>query len=160
MATLAQIANASLQKILVQGAEAPLEPEDYQSYLFTLNSFMADLAANGISLGYTVVENLSDEITVPLGALRGIIYNMAVECAPEYGGVVSQQCQMIANAGMDTLRMIGQSVPTSRFPSTLPLGSGNYYNNVGMGGYFYPDEESTILGETTGSIGLESETTL
>ena len=154
MATVAQVAKASLQKILVQGSEAPFEADEYQDFIFALNAYMTDLAANGISLGYTVVYSLSDEVTVPTGALRGVIYNMALEVAPDYGGIVSAECQRIAAQSLDTMRMIGQTIPESSYPSTLPCGSGNACQSA----YFYPDMEAEILGESTGSIGLESET--
>jgi hypothetical protein len=86
MATVAQVAKASLQRILVQASEAPLEPDEYQDYIFALNNYMTQLDAQGIVLGYTVVDSLGDEVTVPTGALRGIIANMAIEVAPDYGG--------------------------------------------------------------------------
>ena len=83
MATVAQVAKASLQRILVQASEAPLEPDEYQDYIFALNNYMAQLDAQGVMLGYTVVDSLGDEVTVPTGALRGIIANMAIEVAPD-----------------------------------------------------------------------------
>ena len=47
---------------------------------------------------------------------------------------------------------------TSRYPSTLPIGSGNEDNNFGISTNFFPDQEASILAETTGSIGLEVNT--
>lgn len=158
MATVAQVAKASLQKIVVAGSEAPMEPDEYQDYIFAMNAFMADLAANGVALGYTMVDNLADEVTIPTGALRGLIYNMAVEVAPEYGGTVTPECALIAQAGLKTMRQIGQSIPRSYYPSTLPLGSGNYNLQWGLTSFYYPDREPEILGETSGSIALESGT--
>lgn len=158
MATVQQVADSALKRIVVQGAEAPLEPDEYQDFIFAMNNFMTDLDANGVALGYTVVSNLSDQVTIPTGALRGLITNMAIEVAPEYGGVVSGALIEAAKAGLDTMRQIGQSVPRSYYPSTLPYGSGNYWNSLGLTRFFYPDQEAEILGETTGSIGLESET--
>ena len=79
MATVAQVAKASLQRILVQASEAALEPDEYQDFIFAMNNYMAQLDAQGIVLGYTQVSNLADEVTVPTGALRGIIANMANE---------------------------------------------------------------------------------
>jgi hypothetical protein len=158
MATVAQVAKASLQRILVQASEAPLEPDEYQDYIFALNNYMAQLDAQGIMLGYTVVDNLGDEVTVPTGALRGIIANMAIEVAPDYGGVVSEGLALAARQGMQTMRTIGQRIRSSRLPSTLPLGSGNEDESYGLNGHFYPDAEQEILAETTGAIGLEVST--
>lgn len=158
MATVQQIANAALKKIIVAGAEAPIEADEGEDFIFLLNAFMADLDANGIALGYTTVSNMSDSVTIPTGALLGVIANMAVQCAPEYDGVVSPETVQQALDGMKTLRMIGQSIPTSYFPSTLPYGSGNNNLQFGLTSFYYPDQEAEILGETTGSIGLEVDT--
>jgi hypothetical protein len=151
MATVAQVAKASLQRILVQASEAPLEPDEYQDYIFALNNYMTQLDAQGIVLGYTVVDSLGDEVTV-------IIANMAIEVAPDYGGVVSEGLALAARQGMQTMRTIGQRIRASRLPATLPLGSGNEDESYGLNGHFYPDAEQEILAETTGAIGLEVST--
>lgn len=158
MATAERVINAALRKIIVQGSESPLEPDEYQDAIFAMNMLVSDWDANNISLGYTLITNLSQEVTVPTGALRGLVANLAIACAPEYDGVVSPELVTEANQGMATIRMIGQSIPTSSYPSTLPLGSGNYNLQWGLTGFYYPDQEAVILGETTGSIGLEVDT--
>lgn len=156
MATVAQVAKASLQRILVQASEADLEPDEYQDYIFALNNWMLALEAEGVSLGFTEVSGLGDVLTVPTGTLRGIIANMAVEVAPDYGGIVTPALQQAAIDGLRVMRLIGQSVPTSNYPCTLPVGSGNY-DSFGDA-HFYSDDESAILAETTGTIALESAT--
>lgn len=126
MATVAQVIKAALQRILVQGSEAPLESDEYQDAIFALNNFMSALEAEGVDLGYTEVNDLSDEVTVPAGALRGIIANVAIEVAPDYGGVVSPELIQQAASGMKAMRHLGQTIKASCFPCTLPIGSGNY----------------------------------
>jgi hypothetical protein len=153
MATVEQVARASLQAILVQGSEAPLEADEYQDYIFALNNYMTNLDASGIQLGYTLVNSLDDVLTVPAGALRGIVANMAIEVAAQYGGTISDTLVVSAKQGMDAMKKLGQQIVSSRFPSTLPIGSGN--DNWGNTTPFYPDVEAEILAETTGSIGLE-----
>ena len=157
MATAAQVVKSSLQRILVQASDAPIEADEAQDFIFSMNNFMLDLDASGIALGYTEVSSLGDEITIPTGALRGLIANMAIEVAPDYGGEVSQGLIKAATEGMKTMRLLGQSAITSAFPSTLPIGSGNEWNTSRIS-HFYPDLEATILAETTGSIGLETGT--
>jgi hypothetical protein len=158
MATVAQVAKSSLQRILVQASEAPLEPDEYQDFIFSMNNYMAELDAQGIQLGYTVVTDLGDTVTIPTGALRGLIANMAIEVAPDYNGVISGGLQKAARDGFNTMRMLGQSMGKTRFPCTLPVGSGNEDNDFGMNGHFYPDQEASILAETTGAIALEVNT--
>jgi len=158
MATVAQVAKASLQRILVQAAEAPLEADEYQDFIIAMNNYMLALDAQGIHLGYTAVSNLADEVTVPLGALRGVIANVAIEVAPDYGGVVSDALVMQAREGLQAMRMLGQTIGGTRMPSTLPIGSGNTDTGYGWSWNFYPDSEDSILAETIGTIALETST--
>lgn len=158
MATVAQVAKASLQRILVQESEARLEPDEYQDYLFALNNYMLALDAEGIKLGFTEVNNLGDQVTIPIGALRGVIANMAIEVAPDYGGEVSASLTKAAEEGMRAMRRLGVRIASSRFPSTLPIGSGNEGTERYRWSNFYPGEEAEILAETTGAIGLEIRT--
>jgi|TARA_R110000803_G_scaffold46383_3_gene97347 hypothetical protein len=158
MATVAQIANATLGKILVQDAEGAYQASEYQDFIFSLNTYMLALDADGIALGYTEVSNLADTVTVPTGALRGIIYNMAVEVSDEYGGTVTQTLQRIADESLVTMRKLGVSIGETSFPSTLPIGSGNEGLGSIFSSHFYPDEEDQILAETTGALALEAGT--
>ena len=158
MATVAQVAKASLQRILVQASEAPLEADEYQDFIFAMNNYMLALDAQGIHLGYTTVNNLSDQVTVPTGALRGIIANLAIEVSPDYGGVISEALIVQAGEGLQAMRMLGQSMGAARMPSTLPIGSGNSDAGYGYTWNFYPDSEASILAETIGTIALENQT--
>jgi len=86
MATVAQVLDASLKRIIVAGSESEINSQDATDFIFAMNTFMFDLDAQGVALGYTEVSDLSDDITIPIGALRGLITNMAVEISPDYGG--------------------------------------------------------------------------
>lgn len=157
MATVAQVAKASLQRILVQASEAPLEADEYNDFIFALNNYMLSLDASGVKLGYTEVQNLGDEVTVPVGALRGIIANMAIEVAPDYGGEITQGLINAAQNGLKAMRRLGQTIGATAYPSTLPAGSGNH-DGSSRDNVFYPDLEAAILSETTGAISLEDYT--
>jgi hypothetical protein len=158
MATVAQVAKASLQRILVQASEAPLEADEYADFIFAMNNYMGELDAQGIQLGYTIVSSLGDEVTIPTGALRGLIANLAIEVAPDYNGIISQGLVKAARDGFNTMRLLGQTLGESKMPPTLPIGSGNEDTLFGVSGHFFPDSEAEILAETTGSIGLEQNT--
>lgn len=157
MATVEQVANSALKRIIVQGSESSLEADEYADFIFALNNYMHQLAAEGINLGFTEVSTIQDAVTIPTGALRGLIANMAIEVSPDYGGFVSEALVLAARQGKQTMRLIGQRIGKTRYPSTLPRGTGNY-DSFSMGDNFYPDLERTILTETTGAIGLEDET--
>jgi len=118
---------------------------------------MLALDADGVALGYTEINSLADEVTVPPGALRGIIANLAIEVAPDYNGTISEGLAIAARAGLATMRKVGVGMPLTGLPCTLPIGSGNEYNNYSLS-YFYDCSEDEILAETTGSISLETST--
>ena len=157
MATAAQVVKASLQRILVQAAEADIEASEAQDFIFSMNNYMLALDAQGITLGYTEIANLGDEITIPTGALRGLIANMAIEVSPDFNGTVTAGLASAAREGMEAMRQLGQSLGASKMPSTLPIGSGNEQTSVCIN-HFFPDQEAEILAETTGAIGLEINT--
>lgn len=158
MATAAQVAKASLQAILVQASEAPLEPDEYQDFIFAMNNYMASLAAKGINLGYTVVEDLGDEITIPPGAVSGLIFNMALQSVPYYGGVVTPELALSAREGMQAMRHLGQFITPTTLPSTLPVGSGNEGAGDTYASHFYTGVAASVLAETNGAIALEVST--
>lgn len=159
MATVAQVAKASLQRILVQASEADLEPDEYQDFIFAMNNYMLALDAEGVKLGYTEVSGLGDEVTIPAGALRGLIANMAIEVAPDYNGTIAPGLVSAATEGLKAMRRLGQRIRATAYPGTLPMGSGNDDGSILNSDHFYPDLEAEILAETTGAIGLESGTT-
>ena len=155
MATVSQIAKASLQRILVQASEADLEPDEYQDFIFAMNNYMLALDAEGVKLGYTEVSSLGDDVTIPAGALRGLIANMAIEVAPDYSGIVSPALANAAKEGMKAMRRLGQTIVATAYPSTLSRGSGHEHGRLYNSEHFYSDLESEILAETTGAITLE-----
>lgn len=157
MATALQVLKSALQRILVQGSEADFEPDEYQDAIFAMNNYMFGLDADGVSLGYTRVHDLGDTVTVPTGALRGLIANVAIEISPDYGGKVTPALLRAAAEGESLMRKLGQRVPTSEYPGNLPYGiaqSGDALDFVN----YYPDLEARILAETTGAVGLETGT--
>jgi len=157
MASAAQVATASLKRILVEADESPLEASEYQDFIDSMNNYMLALDAEGIKLGYTLVSDLGDEVTVPVGALRGIIANMAIEVSPDYGGQVSAGLINAARDGMRAMLRLGMGILPTAYPSTLPRGSGNE-GCFDTDYHFYPELEATILSETTGSVNVESGT--
>jgi hypothetical protein len=46
MATVAQVAKASLQRILVQASEAPLEPDEYNDFIFAMNRLTSTVTSS------------------------------------------------------------------------------------------------------------------
>ena len=158
MATAAQVIKAALQRILVQASEANLEPDEQQDTIFAMNNLMLAYDADGIKLGYTEVSTLADTITIPTGALRGLIANLAIEISPDYNGSITAALADAARNGLDTMRKLGVAMGETAFPSTLPIGSGNEHCHDHFSQRFFPDLEREILSETTGCIALETGT--
>ena len=160
MTTTGQVLKAALQEILVQGSEAPLEADEYQDAIFALNNYMTALDANGVHLGYTVVDSLNDEITVPAGAIQGIISNLAILLATQFNSTVSPSLSAKAQMGLNAMRKLGITLAPMSYPGTLPIGSGNegFWNGGFRGGHFYPDTADTALTETGNNIALETNT--
>jgi hypothetical protein len=159
MATAAQVLKAALQRIVVQASEADLEPDEYSDAMFAMNNYMLSEAAKGINLGYTEVTSLSDTITVHVGALRGIIANVAIEIAPDYDGLITPGLQKAAKEGYEAMEELGINIVSSAYPSTLYVGSGNRGNSGLLSDTYYDELEATILAEASGAIGLETGTT-
>lgn len=124
MATAGEIAQAALKRILVQAGDAPLEADEYQDFFEAMNQYMDSLEALNIKLGYTHVDQTSDPMTVPAGAIRGIIANMAIEVSADYNATISPGLANQAKRGMQAMRRLGRVTVESKFPTNLPMGSG------------------------------------
>lgn len=152
-----ELVTDALEEIIVQSDEAPIEQSEGRAAIRALNDMMMSYEARGINLGYTVVTSLADDITVPLGAVRWMKLQLAIEMAPRYNATVDNVLLMkVKDAYQAALNLSYDSIQ-SEYPSTLPIGSGNDSQGISSG-HFYPDMESTILTETGGSIALEDDT--
>lgn len=158
MATASQVTKAILQEILVHGAESTLEAVEFQDTVFAMNNYMTALDAQGVKLRYTVVTDLGDEITIPNGALQGLISNVAIMVAPQFGATIEQSLIAKAKMGLDAMRKLGVSQERMRFPSTLPMGSGNESTSVSNDDHFYHGDTDNVLTETGQNISLETNT--
>jgi hypothetical protein len=158
MASAAQVIKAALQKIIVQASESNFEASEYADAILTLNNMMFEYDADGVKLGYTEITALNEQVTVPVGALRSVIYNLALSLADEYGVSVTPSLASIAATSERVMRQIGLNLGETAYPSTLTRGSGNYYYNSSFTNPYYPCSETEILAETTGSIAVETGT--
>lgn len=120
-----RVCELALKAILVEGADAPPQPDEYADFFDAMNNWMASLEAERVVLGYTPVDNVSDEVTVPAGALQGIIAGMAIEVAPQYDSTISGALAEQARRGMDVMRRLARRSIKTSLPSTLPTGAGN-----------------------------------
>lgn len=139
----------SLGLILVRSADVPLEPDEQQDAFTQLNNMMA---AWNLALGYTAVSNPSDDITVIDGALDAMVQNLALKLSPQYGVAVSPDLRINAKNAKNDLLKIAITISRSKYPSTLPRGTGNNRYN---GRIFYPASDAELGTEEGGAIELE-----
>lgn len=152
-----EIITDAMEEIVVQADEAPIEPSEGRAALRLMNDMMLSYAARGVELGYTVVNSTGDVITVPLGAIRWMKLQLAIELAPKYSAAVTETMMVkVRDAYKGVLNLVIDNADME-YPSTLPVGSGNDYPDV-SDTHFYPDKNDTILTETGGSIALEEDT--
>lgn len=135
METAATVIKDALQEILVQATEQPLQAPDFQTALRYMNRMMASFEeGKGIRLGYTPAVNTASVITIPNGAIEGLIFNLASRLATSYDIPVAPTLSMSARDGLKSMRKIGLTFNPAKFPSTMPIGSGN--DDYGNGQYF------------------------
>lgn len=160
METAETVLKSALQEILVQASEAPLEPDEFQDAIKYMNRYMDSLAAKGVNLGYTKVTNLNDPITIPDGAIEGLVFKVGERLATQFDKqAVTQGLTFRSNArdALKAMYSIAVQVGPSHFPGSLPIGSGNE-DELQNGDHFYPEPDGVILTEQTGSILLEEST--
>ena len=158
METGQSVVNDILQEILVQGSEQAIQAVDAKTAIRYMNRFMASLDAQGISLGYTEVTSLADPITIPTGAIEGLIFNTATRLLSSYDIQPNQFLIVNARDGLKAMRALGVTVAPTQFPCTLPIGSGNEQENTFNNTHFYPCDGDSVLTERGGHILLEDNT--
>jgi len=153
--TAQSVIDDTLQEILVSASEQDIESVDFATALRYLNRMMATFDAEGIALGYTQVTKASDPITIPMGAIEGLIFNLALRLTTSYDIPVAGTLAMNARESKAAMRNLSVFIQPTAFPCTLPIGSGNEYDNTFNPGHFYGCTEDELTTEQGGSILLE-----
>jgi hypothetical protein len=149
----------AFEDIVTQGEADTIDSNMARTGIRAMNRLMSTLDATGIALGYTKVDSLNDPITIADGAIDPIIALLAYRLWPKYR--TPEPGQLIASNAREALKVLAKiavTVSPTRFPSTLPRGTGNTDRTVDTFDNFYPELESTILSESNGSISLEDNT--
>ena len=132
METAESVISDILSELTINAAEQSIQSVDFQTAVRYSNRFMAELDAMGTKLGWTDINNPSDPITIPAGAINGLIYNVALNLATTYDIMVGPELAMKARASLNVMNVIGNPPPKSHYPSNMPIGSGdkqNTFNN-------------------------------
>lgn len=155
METVENVVNDALTELMVQQSEQQIEASEMQTAIRYLNRMMAEWDAEGYSLGYTIVTNPSDNVTVPAGAISAIVTNLALRLSAQFLDVqVPSSLIISAQAGKRAIAKIAVSVGAADYPAILPIGSGNEWDYETN--HFYPETADQALDESGGNILLES----
>ncbi len=124
METAQDVVSDILQEILVQANEQPIEAVDFHFVVRYMNRYLAELAIT-VPLGYTKVTSPTDLITIPDGAVNGLIFNTALRVLNSYDIDVGPTLYQNAATGLKAMRKTARIKAATKHPSTLPIGSGN-----------------------------------
>lgn len=113
-----------------------------QSYLATLSEENLDIFTN------SPFNSLDDVLPVKMQAYLFIYSNLAINIAPLFSigpmDAAYQSAMLVATESEIDMRALYSETPKSVFPSNLPVGSGNSYDNSSHWDSFYPDLDEQI----------------
>lgn len=135
MATVEKVVARALRLIQVINPRQPVQASDMQTGIEALNGMMNFWESKGLSLGWSDVENPSDELPTPKEAYLTIGANLALELASEYGTQPPQAVVAAAISGYSTLR--GQQMVATPIRPILDVPVPDRLN--GYGGLFGED---------------------
>lgn len=153
MQTAEEVIKDAMYNLGLVSANEPIPADEMQTGIRFLNRMMFGWDSVGYPLGFTTISSPSELVTVPDGALDGVVFNLSIRLAPQYGIQPGQDIILNAKLGLDAVRVISFEIEATQYPSTLPVGSGNY--NCGYDNDFYPGNDDEILAEQNGNILLE-----
>ncbi len=142
--TKREIVTAALSEIGLSSYSFDLSTDQLNQALMRLDAMMAEWNARGIRLGYNIpatagASNLQDDSGIPDSAWTAAITHLALQIAPSYGKMVSNQTLTTARHAWNTLLSL-YSAPIEQKLGMIPLGAGN----KGTGGTFVVPEELDI----------------
>lgn len=156
--TARDILLSAFETMVVRMDEETLTASDEDTGVKEINWIMTELSEDGVDLGFTLLEKISDPVTIPKGLMRSLISMLAFSLWPKYRTI--ELTQSVINGEKRGRRMMfkaGFEIGATEYPSNLPIGSGNDYPS-NRTSPFYPELQDTILSETGGSIALEDDT--
>jgi len=156
--TVATLITDSLLDIMVQGSDADMDPAETAAAIRYMNRYMTKLAAGGVDLGYTIVKAVGDPITIPDGALDGLRAALAIRLAPMFGAVIPPELYDARRDGEKVMYSLGVQLQEMRYPSTLPVGSGNEGFLTADNDHFFADRQNEIRSEDNQTILAEDDT--
>jgi|GEM_PF-3356544 hypothetical protein len=130
MSSGTEIITAALQKIGAHSVASPASPEAIVDAKSILNSMLQMWQSDRIDMGVVPLDAPGDELSEPMDAKLGIIYNLAIMLAPDFSNgkqVVSPELSRGARIGYTFIKKMYQPVviPQKKVSSTMPMGAGS-----------------------------------
>lgn len=159
--TLKHTIDRAASKAKLKESGIDLSDEDYADFTSELNAFMFEGAANGITIGWTEITDLTAYISTPMWADLYVQNSLALHMIAEYGiqsppellAAFERSERVIENNLVDT--------PKARFPNILPQGGFRRNGDVHHHYFVDPTDDSLMdnlgspLGTDTGDIIYE-----
>jgi len=107
-----------------------------------LNRMMSRLEAQGVDVNYTELSSVDDQLTTPMTVNMGMVKNLAVSLWPQYNTKpLNPAIKFWADKSLETMRSQAiDGLSVALFPSTLPIGSGNYQDTGYIQNNFYTNQ--------------------
>lgn len=132
MTTGTKIIQASLKLIGAHSKAAPADSESVELGMETLNTMLQLWLSQNVDMGIVPLSAPGDELGEPLDAKQGIINNLAIDLAPNFGNaVVSPMLRANARRSKAEVKNLyrNTTIPNKVVSSTMPKGSGNRVNS-------------------------------
>jgi len=127
MATARAIVEGGLRLSGIRAAESPIEAQEAQDALESLNDMLNEWDLDGIHIGFETIQDLDDEVYIHEGLIGGVKANLAVYINPEYDRALNPTLMPRAITGKRAARA-SIRLYSSEYPDTLPVGSGNEHS--------------------------------
>lgn len=152
MATARDVVKAALQYLLKQEAEQPIESADLELCITVLNDMMTSKAGGGINIGFTIIVDADDTVTVSDTYLGYVKTQLALASAPMFDIIPNVFLTTLAAGFEDDLLVTVIGKVNVEYSDTLPTGAGNdqYYSRR-----FFRNSDASILTENDGNIILD-----
>jgi len=142
MATALTLINDAFNDLEIKSAEVDLTTSEINTGIRYLNRIMVYFAASGLNVGFTKVVDKDAETDIPDWFEDAVVSHLAIRLAPGFGVQISPAIIIIAKEAITNARIRLMHLHAPTFPSTLPIGSGNYQG----------DNVKFFLDETEGDL--------
>lgn len=103
MKTVGKMVRRALRLLQVIDPLQSVKDADMETGIDALNDMMAAIESDGTAVGWSPVENPSDDLPIPDEEFQGLAANLAIVLSPEYGVTPLPTVQAMALVGMEGL---------------------------------------------------------